>query len=429
MSISRAIRSRIEAKLPPKVANFWCHVTEGAVGSFGSGMVGREVFPVMVTALGGSALALGLLGTIQSIRFLPQLIFAPAIEAVRRKKLLVLALGLGQRLQMLVVVGFLVVLGLRNPIACLWGIAGARFIAVFLESLSTPAWTDLIAETVPHERLSRLAGFRDFFASLTKMGAAPVCALVIAAVALPHNYALLYLLAFAAAMGSWALFSLVDEIPKSVAPKARLNHASYFRKLIPALRNDGNYRNFLFYMAVEKGFDEVVMFYSAAAITLHNMPKYYVAPVALAAVGGASMICNLLLPFVAEKVGVKRLLSASLVLRAAAALVAALAPGWWWFVAVFAMGGAGLAARNVAGIPLMMRVYPSGKRIGYIALGSVVIAPARMLSPLAAGLLVNYVFGYRWFFALVALILVAALLPLSRCNPTPLPEGDGEGPA
>ena len=77
MPIARAIRDRIERRLPPKAANFWCHVTEGAFASFGGAMVGGQLFAVLVAALGGSAATLGALTSIGSFTFLAPLLLAP----------------------------------------------------------------------------------------------------------------------------------------------------------------------------------------------------------------------------------------------------------------------------------------------------------------------------------------------------------------
>ena len=427
MSITRAIRSRIERRIPPKVANFWCHVTEGAFVSFGSEMVGAQLFAVLVVALGGGRGTLGILASIGSFAVIAPLIFAPRIEAARRKKRLVLLLGLGQRLPQLLIVLALMLLARGRPLVCLYAIALIKLLGAFATSLLWAPWQDLIAETVPIRRVGRLFGFRNFLAGVMRVPSAGVCAAIIVLFAFPANYQLLYLLSFGIGMVSWAIFALVDEMPEAAAPRARQPAGHYFRNLIAALRDDRNYRRYLLYFVFNKSPDVVVVFFALAALDVHHMQKASWLVLSGAAAGAAAIGGNLLLPFVAERVGPKRMLGGALCLRAAAMLLAAVAPtGMWLVAALFLLGLCG-AGQAVAGPPLMMRVFPRGKRVGYITLSSVAMAPLRIVIPLLAGL-VSKLFGFGVLFAATGGWLLLGLIPLRRIELGPEPAGDGPRP-
>jgi len=413
MSITRAIRSRIEKRVPPKVANFWCHVTEGAFVAFGGEMVGAQLFAVLVAALGGGAGTLGILASIGSFAVIGPLILAPRVEAARRKKRLVLLLGLGQRLPQLLIVLALALLARERPLLCLYAIALIKLLGAFATGLLYAPWQDLIAETVPIHRVGRLFGFRNLLGGVLRFPSAAVCAAIIALCVFPTNYQLLYLLSFAILMVSWVIFALVDEMPESAAPRARQPARHYFRNLIAAVREDRNYRRYLLYVAFSKPLDIVVTFFALAALSVHHMRQASWVALSGAAASVAAIGGSLVLPFVAERIGPKRMLGGALCLKAGAMLLAAVAPtGMWLVAALFLLGLCG-AAQGVAGPPLMMRVFPRGKRVGYITLSSVAITPLRVVMPLLAGL-VTKLFGFGVLFAAAGAWMLLALVPLSR---------------
>ena len=99
---------------PSRTANFWYHVIEGALATFGGGLADQQFFQVMVLALGGTAATLGGLQSIAAFSVIAPLLLAPRVEAVRRKKHLVLLLGLGQRAPLLLTAGLLALLATRR---------------------------------------------------------------------------------------------------------------------------------------------------------------------------------------------------------------------------------------------------------------------------------------------------------------------------
>ncbi len=395
-----------------RAANFWCHVTEGALATFGGGLAGPEFFQVLVLALRGTAATLGTLQSIGSFAFIAPLLLAPHLEAARRKKRLVLGLGLGQRLPLLLTAGVLALLATKRPLLCLYAIGLVRLGGGFATSLLVAPWQDLIAETVPIQRVGRLFGFRHFLSSLLQLPSAVACGAVIAAFAFPLNFELLYVFGFGIMMASWWVFSLVEELPEAVAPRKRQPARHYFRDLIAALGSDRNYRRYLYFQGLGRTTSAATGFLAFAAVRHHGLGMAEV--VALAGVlGSAARIGgNLILPFLAERVGPKCMLAACLGLRLAGMLLAALAPTGEVFLATFFVLGLSAAAQTVAGPPFMMRVFPRGKRIGYMTLAKVAVAPLAVAAPVTAGLMMNWV-GYRIVFAAAGIIALSALVPLA----------------
>ena len=416
MGVVRAIRGRIERHVSRQVANFWCHVVEGTFASFGGQLVGPQLFSVLVLALGGSRATLGTLRSIAALSFVAPLIFAPRVEAARRKRRLVLGLGLGQRLPHLLILAALVLLGARRPLLCLYAIALARLAGGLASSVMVAPWQDLIAETVPIERVGRLFGFRNFLSNVLRLASAAACGAVIAGFAFPLNYELLYLFSFATMMLSWAIFTLVDELPPAAAPKPRQPAGTYFRDLLAALRADRSYRHYLLFLAVSRTTGPVIGFFGYAAVDHHGLSAAEAVTLAGVA-GGIGMIAgNLLLPFVGERIGPKRIIAAGVCVRAAAMILAAAAPSGYWLMAALLVHALGQACGMVGGPPLMMKVFPRGRRVGYITLTSVALAPLGVVIPILAGL-ASQKAGFPAVFAAAGGIGLAALLPLRRVRP------------
>ena len=119
-----ALRRRMDGWVGAGTGNFWCHVLEGACASFGMELVASGVvFPVLAAALGASPALVGALGALGGLAFLAPLFVAHRVESVRRKKRLVLVLGIGQRLPFLVIPVLLFFVAESAPRACLLSIA------------------------------------------------------------------------------------------------------------------------------------------------------------------------------------------------------------------------------------------------------------------------------------------------------------------
>jgi len=406
------------ARRRSRIANFWCHVWEGALASFGGELAGNNLFQVLVAALGGTAATLGTLQTIGSFAFLAPLVVAPFVEATARKKRLVMLLGLGQRAPRLLIAGALVLLATRRPLACLYVIGLIRLGGALATSVLVGPWQDLIAETVPIGRVGRLFGFRHFLSNVLTLPSALACAAILAHVAFPLSFELLYALSFGVMMISWVIFALVDEIPPAAAPKPRPPIVHYFRDLIAAVRTDRNYRRHLYHAAFNRAGLFAGGFLAFVAVETHGLSEARVVAVAGVLTGAAMIGGTLVLPFVAERVGPKAVLAGAAGVRAAAMLTAALAPSGTSFVAAFFLVGLARAARTVAGPPFMMRVFPRGRRVGYMALSRVALGPITVLTPITGGIAMAR-YGHGVVFAAAAAVALAALLPLAGITPRP----------
>jgi len=418
MASPQSIRRKAVKRFGPQKVNFWCHVVEGALYQVGIGFVsGAEVLPLLVvTRLGASNMTLGLLNTLVGTACIVPLLFAHRMEAVRRKKKLVLLLGVADRLPYLVIAAVLMLFAVSAPGVCLVAIALCMWAGAMAMNATFPPWTDLLAETIPHDRTGRLFGYGTFFSSLAGLATGPACAAVIATLAFPGNYAVLYLACFTALTLSWLIFALVDEVPEEIAPPQRQPAGDYLRDLLANLRRDRNYRMYLFYGGLKRAAFAAGPFYAVAAAVYQGMSAALVVVSLMVARRLATMIAALAGPFLAERVSHKRIMQVGTLLGGLAALMAAFAPAGAWalYVGAIFLGSLGGAAAGVSSMAFALRIYPRGRRVGYSTFSMVALTPVAMVAAPMAGWLMDKV-GHTVLFSLAAAATLCALLPLGRC--------------
>jgi len=413
------IRNRLDASLGKHRANFWCHVVEGSFASLGGSLVaGGGFVAALVVALGFDPKQLGYLLAVPGVAVLAQILTAPHMEAVRRKRRLVLLLGIGQRVPLLLTGIALLLLGRRTPLFCLLVLAASQLVISLSVNLLFPVWIDLLAETIPIEKTSRVFGFRSAISAALGIAAAGVAGLILKTLGFPTGYALLYLAAFALMTVSWLIFALVNEMPQTDTPVKRQPAHHYFRDLLVALREDVNYRYYLAFEGLRKMGVVGGAFYGMVAIKYLGMDPALVVVLFMVAQRTAAVAGNATIPFVVERVGIRPVLAAGIGLSAAASLSASLAPSGYWLVPIVFLSGLAGSTLSAAGTPFVMRLYPSGRRIGYITLTRIVLLPVLILTAPVAGWAIQE-FGHPHFYWCSAAIVLAGILPLMHCKPTP----------
>jgi MFS family permease len=426
MSPARRIRRQAEKHFPPQTVNFWCHVVEGALAMLGMQIVGQmNVLPVLVSELGGSGVTIGLVQSLIMFAFVVPLVMAPRLEAARRRKGTVLLLGLGKRLAVLLVGAALLVLARPHPVACIWTIAALLLLRQALMTLEAPAWFDLIAETVPHERHGRLWGYRMFVPAVLGLGAAPLSAFILRTFDFPGNYSLLYLAAFGLMGMSWLVFLTVDDVPDSVPPRERKGAAQYFRALGSATLKDSNYRNWILFSLLRRAAFTVLPFFVLAGVVYHRQDKAFVVAYFMGSRLLGRIVGTALAPRLCERIGHKRVIQMGNTLAMVSCAIAAFAPrGWWWlFISAPLIWSLGGSARNIASMAYQARIYPRGRRFGYQAMhGAVMAVTGILVSPLY-GLMMDWL-GHTLTLCLAGVMNVAAVWPLEHVN---APDGAADG--
>ncbi len=426
----RALRRLAERYVAPERANFWSHVVDGGFYGLGEAMVGgAEVFPLLaVTRLGASNTTLGLINALLALSILAMIVAAPRVEAVREKRRLLVGIGVLTRVPHLLVAAALLLLGPRSPGLCLAVITALLFFKGAAASLQGPPWADLVAETIPPSRTGLLFGLRAFLSSGLGLFAGFASAAILASLAFPASYAVLYAAAFCLVMVSWVAFTQVDEVPEHVTPPERRPARHYFADLLGALRADRSYRNLLFYRALRNVGLAAGPFYAVAAAVYHGMDEAAVVGSLIVARRLAGLIGPLAGPLMAHRISHKRVMQMGAVLGCAGGLMAALAPAGAraLYVAAVFVGALAVALVAPSHMALTLRIYPRGRRVGYGALSGLALTPVALVAAPAAGLVMDRM-GQASLFALAAAASIASLLPLGRCSEPPQ-EAEGTAP-
>ena len=409
------IRQLLDRRLDRVRANFWCHVTKGAFSSSGySFITSSDFLAVLVTVLGFQPAVLGILAMIPGLARLAQLLTAPGIDAVRRKKRLLLYLDLCKWLPLVFAGASLAFFGHDSPTTALAVIAVVTFVGSIASILMDAPEFDLVAETVPAHLTSRVFGFSHAASSAFGLALAAVVGIILARVIFPFNYASVYLLSVLLLAVSWFVYCLVDEMPQTRVPKSRQSILVYFRELFRAARNDAPYRAYLLYESVRKIGVYASVFYALVAVKHHGLDPAFAVGIFMAARQIAAMSGYVGFPLLAERIGLKWVLAIGVVLYALAAFGASIAPSGMWFVAFIFIDGLAGATTVATGTAFAMRIYPSDRRVGYTTLTSLVFTPYGILLPVVFGFAIQ-IFGYVHVFWISALLLILSLIPLSRC--------------
>lgn len=394
------------------------------MASVGYGLVGPVILQVMLQELGYSMAAMGFLSSLSILASILQVAVAHRVEAVRRKKRLVLLLGIGQRLPLLMIALALWFVGKHEPALCLGLIAAAQVIGSLSVTVLAAPWMDVVAETVPAEWTGRLFGLRNSISSALGIATAAINAVVVARLAFPGNYALLYVMAFLMLAGSWILFSLVDEIPDAaVRPKAA-KASAYFRDLLLVLRDDVHYRWYLGYQVIYRIGVAASGFFAMYATRHYGVHPAFAVGAFVTATQAASILGNVGFGAIAGRIGYKRTLEAGAAFQAAALCMAVLAKDGYGFVAVMVLAGLGNAASSVGSLPFTMQLFPRGRRVGYMALSTLVMLPVGVVMSTGTGVLLDRIFAAT--FVIGAVVTLASILALERCRVEALPAAPAE---
>jgi len=378
--------------------NFGVSIWDVTFIMLGISIVSREtVMPVLVAQLTSSKLALGLIPAIFSLGgYLPQLLFANFTERLRYKKPFTMWVGgLGER-------GPYLLMALT-----IWWLAGsapALALVVFFCCLAatatalgaaTPAWFDMIAKVIPVQRRGLYAGLGHGLGALMGVVGAYFVGRILATVAFPNNFALLFGLAFAIMAISWLGLALTREPPSEMI-KEQMPLTRYLRQLPAILRRDRNYQRFLICRTIIQMGTMAGGFFMVYGIERFQIDGAGVGLLTAVLVAGQAVM-GLIWGVLADRFGHKRVLATAAFALALAALAAWMADSQTWLVVTFALLGAYMAADTASGLNIILEFCAPEDRPTYIGLTNTLLAPVLTLAPLLGGWLAMTV-GYPGLF-------------------------------
>jgi MFS family permease len=365
------------------------------------------ILPAYLHHLTHSNVIIGGLSALTTAGFsLPNLLFAPITQRVRRKKLLILAITPGERLPYLVLAACAAFLAVAHPQWALLVTFAALLIFTFTGGALTPAWLDLIARAIPPRRRGAFFGRSNAMAAVMGIGGALLAQHLLATQPYPRAYVQLYLLAFVFVAISYGFFALNREQGPFIA-KERSPFSEWVRSLPALLRRDHNFSWYMLSVLASSLANSAAAFYTIVAIgRLHagdNEVGWYTA-----ALLASATVFNLLWGWLADRHGHKVTLIAGIVSMLSAMPASLLLPSPATYVLVFVLLGSSNSAGSISRLAIMLEFATEEHRPTYVGLASVANAPLALVGPLLGGAIADRA-GFAPAFAI---FMVAGLVGL-----------------
>ncbi|MEA3309009.1 MAG: MFS transporter [Chloroflexota bacterium] len=371
------------------------------------------VVAAFVVELTGSTVWVGGFSTLLIVAStLPQLFIARLIEP-RPRKMPYLMLAIYLRVVSWGLLAFLILtIGAEQPEILAWVLIGLLAVFYVGGGLGGVPYTAIIGKVIPAQQRGKFFGGKGVLAGPLAIGAALLARYILAAVAYPQNYALLFGLAavslFIASIGFW----IIRE-PPLAGGAVVLPWREYRGQLglvAQRLRN-------LVGVQLLTGFSLMVLpFYVVYAREELGAPAGAVGWFTLAQVLGG-MVSNLLWARLVDSYGSRRMLMVCAVLSSLTPLTAIWWSGWGWrgLLPVIFLAGATFNGRSVGFSSALLELAPAAERSTYAALNRVLLLPVAFLSLIAGILLQSY--SYQLVF-LVASFFTAGGAILTRRLPS-----------
>ena len=386
--------------------NFAAHAIEG--GSYMAGMTFvsvETVLPALINLLGGPIWLVSLSSILLVVGVsVPSLFVAHALERLQWKKPIIVFFTIFQRLPFLVAGLCLLLLAESHPMLTLWTVALAPFASGFFCGCTYPAWLELVAKTIPGNRLSSLFAMRLIIAGVVGFFGGALIVSIISRWPGPTGFGVLHLLAFGFLVVSYVVFIFIKEtnLPPRHMTEGLLDS---LRDMAGILRDDRNFSIYLASRFFAAGAFVALPFMSLRALETLKTGESLLGYLVMALIAG-SLAGNVFAGLLGDKMGAKLPATIATALYAAPFLIATFAASAPMFLLAFFLMGFCRDATNVATGALNAELPPIDKRMLYSSLIGASIAPS-MLMASAVGTVAWSISGG---FTLPAIIAACSLL-------------------
>lgn len=369
------------------------------------------IMPLLLTKLGASNLAIGMLPALASLgAFLPGLLSAAYLQKIPVKKHMLVVFGMVERAFVLsMALGLMLWAASRPHVVVIWILASWTMMNL-VAGIILPAFHSMMAKCIRPEQRGGMIGWSGALAGVGGVFAAQAAGAVLSRMPFPVNYSTLFVAAFGI-LSATILPFLATREPADHTPEELRSVGQYVRDAMGAVRSNKGYSFAISALSVMSFALMAASFYSTHAVRNLGADEIEVARFAAITVG-ASVVSFPVLGRIADRHGHKRVLQVAAMgfaIAAALALASSSVNGISAVLVFASLGSTGLAvSQNV----IWAEFAPSHADVPmYTAVSLLFLMPFRVAAPVMAGWIADaWGFPAMFWVALVAGATAFAIL-------------------
>jgi len=376
------------------------------------------IIPLLLTTLGASNVVVGMAPALGNLGlFLPGVFSAPYMERTPIKKRIMVGFGLLERAFILLIAAMVLIWGVARPSWAIIGFLIAWTLSSVAAGVNLPAYFAMLAKCIPPEARGGLFGWGGALSGIVGVAAAEYAGVVLAGLAFPGNFAVLFTAAAVILTASVVPLLWTREPPDQIAGE----HRSVRQYLADAVRSAGGDREYAWAVAAIAALSfalAAASFYSTYAVRELGAGTRDVARFTAITLG-SSVVGMPLLGRIADRRGHKLSLEITATCFAVAAVLALFAGSVESVYAVTLLSGIGMSGVSVSQNLLLSEFAPTHADVPmYIVFSWLVLAPFRTGAPIVAGLVSDLAsFRAMFWIALVAAATSLAVLVIAVREP------------
>ncbi|HHV63204.1 MAG TPA: MFS transporter [Firmicutes bacterium] len=375
------------------------------------------ILPMFLRQLTSSNVLIGMIPAIYNLGvFLPQVLIAPRVSRLRLTKYYIVLVGLGERLPILFIALSAWLWGSSDKPLLLFLFFAFFVIFSFSTGFNFPAYYSLLSKALPSELRGSLFGLGGAVGGLLGILGASLAGKFLTTYPFPVGYVLCFVIGFVVLLVSLFPLGAVREYPQ----EARLDPkgiVEFLRELPGILRKD---RHFTTFVASQVLWAIGMM--AQGFFTIYAINELSATPSDVAAFTGITMgvnvVSSLILGYLADRQGHKRVLELSAFLGGLGALIAICASNVPIMWVVFALTTISMAGYGISSGNIVLDFVPAEEVPTYVSLSGIATVPFRSLAPILGGSLAT-AWGYWPVFLISGVASFLAWGVLMRSVPEP----------
>lgn len=370
-------------------------------------MSSSTVLPAFAVSLGASTVLIGAIPAVMTVGwFLPPLFAAAHTERLRHKLPFVLKWTGWERAPVLVLALIAFFLADRAPGFSMWLVLLMLLVMTGVGGSLMPAWTDLIARTLPTRLRGRFFGLASLAGTAGGLVGSLLTAWALAALPSSTAYGVCFIAATVFVGLSWIALALVRE-PRATAAPADADFWTHLGGVPALLRQDTNFSWYLVARVLTFGSVVGSGFFTVYALRVLRAPAADVGVFTALLLAG-QVAGQVLLGWLGDRAGHRLVLVVAAAAATAMNLVALATGSLGVFTTVFALNGLFNAAIQVSAVNVVLEFAPTTQQNPtYVGIERTFLAPFGFALPLMGGVLIDAV-GYGFVFWISAASSVAS---------------------